>query len=82
MRRDHRVGESGLVGFGRPDYARVEEDDMPDEKTFKKWVREAVDAELEKRLKGGVVLGQENVGGTLAVIADHVDLVLEEVRKP
>jgi hypothetical protein len=58
VRRDHRVGESGLVGFGRPDYAKVEEDDMPDEKTFKKWVREAVKEELEERWKGGVVKGQ------------------------
>jgi hypothetical protein len=51
-------------------------------KEFKDAVREVVNEELERRLKGGVVRGQENVGGTLAVIADHVDLVLEEVRKP
>jgi N-acetylmuramoyl-L-alanine amidase len=48
---------------------------------FKAAVREVIDQELDKRLKGGVIKGQENVGGTLAVIADHVDDVLKEVRK-
>jgi hypothetical protein len=63
-------------------HARMtEEDDMPDEKTFKNWVREVVNEELDKRLKGGVIPGQPNVGGTLAVIADHVDRVLKEVRQ-
>jgi hypothetical protein len=61
--------------------AGTEEDDMPDEKTFKNWVREVVNEELDKRLKGGVIPGQPNVGGTLAVIADHVDRVLKEVRQ-
>ena len=90
MRVKHRVGEFGLAGFARPDYAKVpftgammglEEDDMPDEKTFKKWVREVVDAELDRRFKGGVIFGQENVGGTLATIADHVDKLRDEVRQ-
>jgi hypothetical protein len=87
MRVKHRVGEFGLAGFARPDYAKVpltgllEEDDMPDEKTFKKWVREVVDAELDRRFKGGVIFGQENVGGTLAAIADHVDKLRDEVRQ-
>jgi N-acetylmuramoyl-L-alanine amidase len=49
---------------------------------FKAAVREVIDQELDKRLKGGVIKGQDNVGGTLAVIADHVDDVLKEVRKP
>jgi hypothetical protein len=49
---------------------------------FKAAVREVINEELDKRLKGGVVKGQKNVGGTLAVIADHVDDVLKEVRKP
>lgn len=87
MRVKHRVGEAGIAGFARPEYDKVpsqamEDDDMPDEKTFKKWVREVVDEELDRRLKGGVIFGQENVGGTIATIADHVDKVLDEVRKP
>jgi len=86
MRVKHRVGEFGLAGFARPDYAKVpgtgmEEDDMPDEKTFKLWVREVVDQELDRRFKGGVIFGQENIGGTLAAIADHVDKLRDEVRQ-
>jgi hypothetical protein len=49
---------------------------------FKAAVRQVINEELDKRLDGGVVKGQKNVGGTLAVIADHVDDVLKEVRKP
>ena len=86
MRVKHRVGEFGLAGFARPDYAKVpmtaiEEDDMPDEQTFKKWVREVVDEQLDQRFKGGVIFGQENVGGTLAAIADHVDKLRDELRE-
>jgi N-acetylmuramoyl-L-alanine amidase len=51
-------------------------------KEFKAAVREVINEELDRRLDGGVVKGQKNVGGTLAVIADHVDDVLKEVRKP
>lgn len=49
---------------------------------FKAAVRQVINEELDKRLDGGVVKGQANVGGTLAVIADHVDRVLKEVQKP
>jgi hypothetical protein len=58
----------------------VGEDDMPDESTFKKWVREVVDEELDKRLEGGVVSGQRNIGGTLAVIADRAQKALDAIR--
>jgi uncharacterized protein (TIGR02594 family) len=70
--------ESRVIGFRQGPIQ--EDDDMPDEKTFKKWVREVVDEELDKRFKDGVVKGQRNVGGTLAVIADHVDQVLKKIR--
>jgi hypothetical protein len=58
-----------------------EEDDMPDEKTFKQWVREVVDEELDRRLKGGVIHGQTNIGGTLAAIADRQNKLADEVAK-
>ena len=61
--------------------AGTEEDDMPDEETFKQWVREVVDEELDKRLAGGVVTGQRNIGGTLAVIADRAQRVLDAIRQ-
>jgi hypothetical protein len=57
------------------------EDDMPDEATFKQWVREVIDEELDKRLAGGVVTGQRNIGGTLAVIADRAQRALEAIRQ-
>lgn len=81
VRRNHRVGESGMVGFGRPDYAKVEEDDMPDEKTFKQWVREVVDEELDKRLKGGVTFGHTNIGGTLAGLDQQLKQIKEKVDR-
>jgi hypothetical protein len=59
----------------------VGEDDMPDESTFKKWVREVVDEELDRRLEGGVVSGQQNIGGTLAVIADRAQKALDAIRE-
>jgi hypothetical protein len=59
----------------------VGEDDMPDEQTFKKWVREVVDEELDRRLEGGVVSGQQNIGGTLAVIADRAQKALDAIRE-
>jgi hypothetical protein len=80
MRVTHRRGEAGIVGYGRPEYHKVEEDDMPDEKTFKQWVREVVDEELDKRFKGGVIQGQTNIGGTLAAIADRAQEVLKRIR--
>jgi N-acetylmuramoyl-L-alanine amidase len=61
--------------------AGTEEDDMPDEETFKQWVREVIDEELDKRLAGGVVTGQRNIGGTLAVIADRAQRTLDEIRQ-
>jgi hypothetical protein len=78
------VGGSGvgLIDRFRDDvHARMsEEDDMPDEQTFKKWVREVIDEELDKRLEGGVVPGQRNIGGTLAVIADRAQKALDAIR--
>jgi hypothetical protein len=79
MRVKHRQGDPGIVGYGRPDYAKVEEDDMPDEKTFKKWVREVVDKELDRRLEGGVTFGHTNIGGTLAGLDQQLKQIKEKI---
>jgi hypothetical protein len=73
-----RNNVSRLLGEQEDDFMAL----FDNMKEFKAAVREVINEELDRRLDGGVVKGQKNVGGTLAVIADHVDDVLREVRKP
>jgi NlpC/P60 family len=58
-----------------------EEDDMPDEQTFKKWVRQALDAERKDAWAEGVIEGQKTLGGTLAAIADRQNRLADEIKK-
>jgi hypothetical protein len=56
-------------------------DDMPDEQTFKKWVRQVLDAERKDAWAEGVIEGQKTLGGTLAAIADRQNRLDDEIKK-
>ena len=50
MRITHRVGESGIAGYGRPEYDKVEEDDMTTDELL-----DALESDRGKKILGAAI---------------------------